>query len=322
MRNRQPHMTTAVSTYDHLVNGHGYRAIELAFGRIARPRIDANALQPPSSSPLVLHIEPYAAKPFLPVDSAALDPILHVLVHGSIATADACGFSDVDIAVIVEDRRSFSAEQHAKAVAGLRHLLGSIFSYDNLMHHGLMFFPASGLLAYDQSFLPVETLRLARVLHGPRELSLWEVPAEQSRFAASLLLSAKSLRKRFSNRDFLANDFLFKQVLSGTLLMPSRVLAARGVHVYKRDSFATAQEDFNNRSWELIARAEALRSSWVRPRASLAERAIPSFAHPYLRNIVHQRFAPALNTRRLSERMICGMEKSAHAFLDRVESMA
>lgn len=278
-------------------------------------------VQAPSNSPLVLSLAPYSGEPPLKVDSSALAPISHVLVHGSIATHDACPFSDVDVAVIVDDRREFSAEQHACAVGELRRLLDALFSYDGLMHHGLMFFPASGLYAYDQRFLPIRTLELAGVLHGPLEIKLWEAAEPRAHFTQTLRSSAQSLLRHFINRTFCVNDFLFKQVLSGTLLMPARVLAAHGTHVYKRDSFDLAREYFTEKSWELVARAEALRSAWIRPPRSALDRAMTGRVHPYLRTQLSRRASPTLNVRRLSENMIAGMEKSAKVFAERIEEL-
>lgn len=256
------------------------------------------------------------------LDSRALAPVTHVLLHGSMATRDACGFSDVDVAVIVDDLREFSAQTHRDAVFELRRLLREVLGYDALMHHGLMFFGASGLERYDQRFLPVETLRCARVLHGPRELRLRLTDPPDGAFANSLKASAASLRRRIARRDFLQNDYQLKSVLSGSLLMPARVLAAHGQHVYKRDSFELAREFFTAPEWEFIARCEALRALWVRPPAPFAHRHAPARTHPQLRQILGARLAPHLNVRRLSSTMIDGFVSSANAFLDRVEHIA
>lgn len=311
--------TTA--TYDHLVNGTEMRFADLARNSVPPVASVSTGARPPAERPRVLSLVPYSGEPSLVVDTQALEPILHVLVHGSMATRDACPFSDIDIAVIVDDRRAFSPDQHAAAVRELRRLLDAVYSYDGLMHHGLMFFPASGLYAYDQRFLPIPTLELASVLHGPLELNLWEAPPSQERFAQTLRASAQSLLRHFLSGAFYVNDFLFKQVLSGALLMPARVLAAHNTHVYKRDSFEAAREYFTTKSWELIARAEALRSAWIRPNHSALDRVIAGRVHPYLRTQLSRRASSRVNSRRLSESMIASMERSAKAFIERIEEL-
>ncbi|HEY8314916.1 MAG TPA: nucleotidyltransferase domain-containing protein [Candidatus Baltobacteraceae bacterium] len=310
--------------YDYWVNGKDLRISHLALGgRPRRALAQSERAVPRANDWCALELDRYdGTEPALRVDARALEPVRHVLVHGSVATGETCGFSDVDVAVILDDSRSFSCDQHEAAVAELRLLLAGAYGFDRLMHHGLMFFMTSGLGAYDQTFLPIETLKLARVVHGPRSFAFHSSTVPPELFRERLRNASESLRKRFSSAAFLENDFALKTVLSGVLLMPSRVLATRGIHVYKRDSFRRAREFFDESSWELVERAEALRSLWIRPRPSLAGCAVPRRAHPHLRSIVESRFGPRLNTRRLSRKMIEGLERSARAFFERVEVLA
>lgn len=314
--------TDAPAYYDRLVNGREMRFVDLARNSIESISVTLPSTPgTPGGNRRVVSLGPYSGEPPLRVDSSALAPLSHVLVHGSIATHDACPFSDIDIAVIIDDTRTFTAEEHIAAVRELRRLLDSVYSFDGLMHHGLMFFPASGLQSYDQRFLPIRTLELASVLHGPLDLQLWESPPPQAQFAQTLRASAQSLLRHFANQTFCVNDYLFKQVLSGTLLMPARVLAAHGTHVYKRDSFQLAREYFTPKTWELIARAEALRETWIRPQQPALDRALAGRVHPSLRAQLSRRTSPKLNVRRLSENMIAGMEKSARTFVERIEEL-
>lgn len=318
-------MCEVVQFYDRWANGAELRVLEMLAGR-APERAPAYLAARPAAdgAPLQIDLARYEAGDVaLPqLDAEALAPVTHVLVHGSMATRDACGFSDVDIAVIVDDLHEYPAQAHRNAIFELRRLLRAALGYDALMHHGLMFFSASGMEHYDQRFLPVETLRCARVLHGPREVRLRLADAPPGAFAQSLKASAASLRRRVQRRDFLANDYQLKSVLSGSLLMPARVLAAMGRHVYKRDSFELARELFTAAEWEFVARCEALRALWVRPPAPFAHRHAPARSHPQLRQVLGARMAPHLNVRRLSATMIEGFVTSANAFLDRVEHIA
>ena len=277
-------------------------------------------------APQILTLEnaPYdAPQPRLPaLDPLRLEPIERILVHGSAATADSCAFSDVDIAVFVDDTRCYPAHAHRDAIAELRGLLHAALAHDPLMHHGLMFAPASALQGYDQRFLPVETLRTARVLHGSPAFDVHLLERSAGEAKATLVSCAQSLARRVQTPDFLADDFQFKTFLSGALLMPARVLAARGVHVYKRESFKLAHEFFTARQWEFIARCEALRSLWVRPPAPLPHRLVPTMLHPRLRQIFGASCSPRLNVRRLSSVMVDGLLKSAQLFLRRVETLA
>lgn len=273
---------------------------------------------------VTLQNAPYdALQPRLPkLDPLRLEPIERILVHGSAATQDACAFSDLDIAVFVDDTRCYPARAHREAVGELRRLLHAALAHDPLMHHGLMFAPASALQGYDQRFLPVETLRTARVLHGSPSFEVHLLERSAAEAKQSLASCAASLARRLGGPEFLADDFQFKTFLSGALLMPARVLAARGIHVYKRESFELAREFFTARQWEFVARCEALRSLWLRPPAPVAHRLVPKMLHPRLRQIFGASYSPRLNVRRLSSVMVDGLLKSAQLFLRRVETLA
>jgi predicted nucleotidyltransferase len=314
----------AVRYYEHWVNGAELRVAQLAAG--AYPR---SAPQPhPQTAPkgvnvaleLAAHDSKHLALPAL--DTQALAPIKHVLLHGSMATGDACDFSDVDIAVFVDDMNAYAAEQHHAAVIELRRLLHGALAFDSLMHHGLMFSPAHSLQAYDQRFLPVDTLARARVLHGAQTLQVCVSPPDLQRFSQALRSCCASLRLHVESGDFLQDDYRLKNFLSGVLLMPARILAARGTYVYKRESFELARSLFSNTQWEFVARCEALRALWQRPPAPLTYRTVPETSHPRLLQIIGRWFAPRLNTRRLSSTMVDGLTRSAHRFLARVEEVA
>lgn len=314
-----------VRYYDDWVNGNDLRLFELAAGRRPRTAPRQPARTDAAGAPRVrLELEPYnGSRPQLhSLDSRALAPIKHVLVHGSMATQDGCGFSDVDIAVFVDDGAHYTQRQHEAAIVELRRLLHSAFAFDPLMHHGLMFAPATSLEHYDQGFLPIGALARARVLHGPRTLEICSAATPLDELASRLRASAKSLRTHILRREFFEDDYRLKHVLSGALLMPARVLAAQGTCVYKRDSFDLARSLFNAMQWEFIARCEALRALWKRPPAPLPQRLVPSRVHPHLRQVIGERMAPRLNVRRLSHAMIEGLLSSAHRFLDRVEAVA
>jgi predicted nucleotidyltransferase len=314
-----------VEFYDRWVNGTGLHFVELASGKAPKQAPVPSPSPSTADTPkTVISLEPYeGCKPQLPqLDAQAATPVSRVLVHGSMATQDACPFSDVDIAVIVDDCTEYTLEQHASAVRELRRLLHAALEYDALMHHGLMFFPLSGLQRYDQRFLPIETLRCARVLHGDPSLELHSGPEAKQHFADSLRRCAAALLQHLHDESYLRDDYRLKSFLSGALLMPARVLAAKGTHVYKRDSFDLARELFDRADWEFIARCEGMRCFWKRPPEPLARRCVPQKSHPRLLQIAGERVAPHMNSRRLSKAMIHGMATSAERFFGRLEAIA
>ncbi|HKU67691.1 MAG TPA: nucleotidyltransferase domain-containing protein [Candidatus Baltobacteraceae bacterium] len=318
-------MCETVHYYDRWVNGNDLRLLDLAAGRKPSgiPPACLGDAACGESRDVTLELPPYEDRePALPaLDARALTPVKHVLVHGSVATQDACPFSDVDIAVFVDDLAAYTREEHEAAVCELRRLLHAALAFDPLMHHGLMFAPAASLRRYNQRFLPVDTLARARVLHGPRTLQLRAVPVPADDFAQSARSAAVSLRKQVVARSFLHDDYRLKSFLSGALLMPARVLAAHGTCVYKRESFDLARSLFEAAPWEFITRCEALRALWKRPAAPLPQRFVPGATHPHLRQVIAQRMGPRLNVLRLSSAMIDSLVSGAHRFLDVVQAV-
>lgn len=273
----------SVAYYEHWVNGAGIHSLAALAGARPHGAPTATAGSPPKLSQMhvpLARVRPALSLPAL--DARSLEPIAHVLLHGSQATCDACAFSDVDVVAVVEDRRGFSAEQHARAARELRKLLHAVYRYDPLMHHGLMFFPASRLDAYDQSFLPLETLALAYPLHGPHEIALHPVPPDAQALRARVRNSANVLRTLVRGRAYERGDYAYKRFLSNVLLLPALIAAARGHFVYKRKSFAIAHEWFTGAQWSAIERAEALRASWTRPEPDAAQRIAARLGHPCL----------------------------------------
>ncbi len=287
--------------YERWVNGAGLRSLHALLS--PRPRRVPASVRPETAvgtDDVAITLSESPAMAGLPVLNAdRLHPVPHVILHGSQATHDACGFSDVDVVAVIEDRVDFTLAEHAAAVQELQRLLRAIFRYDSLMHHGLMFFAASALDAYDQSFLPLDTLRCAVALHGSRTIVLHtKSPDEQSararvRRSADVLLGAAKQRRHEQD------DFAFKQLLSNVLLMPALLCAARGQYVYKRDSFDLARGWFSKSQWQAVARAEEYRRRWDRPPQSALAQWLGDCSHPSMRVRWSAKRPPRGNVRRL-----------------------
>ncbi len=249
-------------------------------------------------------------------------PVHAILVHGSQATdSTICDFSDVDTMVLIDDRTAHSRAEHDQAVVLLRRLLGRVYSYDPLMHHGLMFFQRSGFDAYDQSFMPTETLRLAKSLAGEKQLRLSPARVNLEQMCGRLSNSLLSLRRNFQRAEYQHSDYQLKRILSGILLLPTVLLATRGEFVYKQRSFALARELFSVAQWDLIARAEEMRLSWRRPAGSVVPDLLARRFHPQAGIDWTRRFGPSLNAARLVGQKRDPLAQAAPACLDRLEAL-
>lgn len=197
----------------------------------------------------------------------ALPTVVSIILHGSRASGEMAPFSDVDIAVILDDLRPFPIASLKNDVLTLRQLCRAMYTVDPLMHHGLMFANASDLLNYDQTFLPLATLAEAKCLYGARSLAIFETPGE-SRLGCQQRLhhSLSSL----SDYDFSIRrgqqDYTLKSFLAGILLIPALFLAANGIFVHKRDTFPLVYTEFAALNWEAVKLAENLRKQWQAPR--------------------------------------------------------
>lgn len=277
-------MHDACAYYERLVNGRNLRTLAALLG--AAPKgTPATALprEPQGEAVRLLMKSAVPAIELPALDASRLAPVLFVAVHGSQATRDVCDFSDVDVLVALDDSCTYSAAEHAAAVFELRRLLRAIYRHDPLMHHGLMFCAVSDLDAWNQSILPLQTLRLANRLHGPAEISFHVTTPDLGAMRMRVRSVVNVLRARLRERSYEHGDHAYKQFLSNVLLLPAQVAAARGEFVYKRDSFALAQPWFSPRQWSGIARAEDLRLRWKRPAEPAVQRLLGELAHPSLR---------------------------------------
>ncbi len=321
--------STLVGYYERWVNGsdlawkrrlfNRWKAMPPAsvpFASQTLPNSDDVALQ------LVRYL-PASARSFVAaLPDAVPSPIHAIIVHGSQATdSPTCDFSDVDVMVILDDRTSHSRAGHTRAIALLQWLLKQVYTYDPLMHHGLMFFPCSGLYAYDQAFLPIETLRLAKSLGGTQTLSLTKAPADLGRISARLSNSIISLRRSFRRGEYRRSDYQLKRILSGILLLPTVILATRGEFVYKIRSFELAKELFNDSQWDLIALAEEMRMRWRRPATSRITKLLISRLHPQVGIDWVRRFGPSYNAAHLIGEKQDRLAEAAPACLDRLDGL-
>jgi hypothetical protein len=268
--------------YERSVNGEGLPSLAALVGAPVRGQPATSTAADASGEPIVLTLPLQTEIPVPHLRPERLAPVRHVLVHGSQATRDACAFSDIDVLVVLEDRRRFSMREHHDAARELRALLRAVYRYDPLMHHGLMFCAASRFDAYDQSFLPVEALRCSRRLHGPQHFSLSVAPANAPAMRARVQRAVRVLGERIGERAYERGDFAFKRFISNVLLLPALVAAARGEFVYKRDSFALTKPWFTGGAWSGIARAEEYRATWTRAPQAAFQRALCEFTHPCL----------------------------------------
>jgi predicted nucleotidyltransferase len=311
--------------YDIAVNATGRSGAQVLMNKTISWSYRAAAVEAKASGqpPLVLSLSPFADTRVAVSHADRLPTVANILVHGSQATADACDFSDVDILVILEDRRDFQRDEHVRTIRELRTLLASIYAFDPLMHHGLMLLAASELDAYDERFLPVEALQLSKVLFGPLSLRLNPGTADAARSRQRVQAAAASLRDQLLRREHLRGDYQLKNLVSGILLLPALFLAAHNTFVYKRRSFELARSHFSSAAWDFIAAAEQVRRDWVRPRDPWWKKAVAAIGHPRSRTLLSDVMPSRLNLAQPAQQSrLRELEGRANLFFTELEAAA
>ncbi len=252
----------------------------------------------------------------LSINASRLESIYQIIIHGSQATNDTCDFSDVDIVVVIDDTRTFSAAQHHRAIYELKSLLRSMFLYDCLMHHGFMFMLRSGFACYEESFLPVDTLRNAVVLHGPPCITLKTSLPRALDQKQRLKSSVASLSRHLESGDFECNDYVLKSFLAGLLLIPCFLLQSINVFPYKRDSFSIGPQEFPSLKWSAIHHAEDLRLRWKRSPTRTMQNMVAKMMHPHAIIRLSRLYPPRTNVDTLLRNRSDAFKRSCKEFLD------
>jgi len=182
-----------------------------------------------------------------------------------------------------------------------------------------MFLAVSDLAQYNECFLPIETLRLSKWVHGMKEVCL--TPLRQDLVSAKRRLAAAihSINLQFERRSYVQGDFQLKNLISGVLLLPSLFLAARGSHLYKRESFAAARQYFPG-SWRFIEAAEEIRINWTRPRDHWWKKQLSTVGHPRSRTLMSEVIPPRVNSANARiQQLLSKMEDAKSSFLPDLE---
>jgi hypothetical protein len=90
--------------------------------------------------------------------------LIGVWLHGSLATDDYTGYSDVDALIVVRDAVVHEDAMFRRVRAAIRAALRAVLLFDPLQHHGFFVGVESGLQSWPSSYLPAAALQYARCL--------------------------------------------------------------------------------------------------------------------------------------------------------------
>ncbi len=209
--------------------------------------------------------------------------ICGAFIHGSIATGDSTGFSDVDAAIIVKDDVMVNAKRIAALRGSIVEALRIMMKFDQLQHHGLFIIPEGFLNHYPEDYLPLEVLRNAEALYRPFEVSIRPYRAPTRKKLSEMAIVFSKLKRRHPR-----NLYELKHILSQFMLLPSLYLQSKGVYVYKKYSFDIVKDEFHD-TWWVMDKISSLRQKWQRPESHLFNTLVHIMPNPWYASFMYRK---------------------------------
>jgi len=222
----------------------------------------------------------------------ALNPdLIAFIVQGSLGSNEQVNYSDCDALVIIKD----DVLQDPKRLSRLAyHLLKArkyTYEIDPLQHHGWFVASESMMQTWPQHYLPVEALAHASRLGGNESAPLIFSPASDPKMSQKHLMGMMAnIEANLDTGIAFENLYRFKGFVSKILLIPALYYHAKyGNGIFKRESFAAAQNDFNADEWRIIEFCSKLRLDW--PEVSAMSPKFLSLRPGLMGDIVRRRFS-------------------------------
>lgn len=187
---------------------------------------------------------------------------LGVFLHGSLATNDYTGFSDVDVGIFVKNEVMVDASLLKKLQKRIRGALRIILRFDNLQHHGLFIIPECFMMNYPEEYLPIEVFKYSKVIGKIFKVRIYSKKDPLS--ARKKLFHMVKAIEKF--HDAPKNLYELKHKVSMVMLLPTLFLQANGRYLYKKFSFETVKKELPN-EWWIIDDVSDIRSKWLHERS-------------------------------------------------------
>lgn len=222
------------------------------------------------------------------------DDLIGAYVHGSLGTDEVVAYSDFDALAILKDEAFESPERLARAIRKLNHARKIMLDFDLLQHHGWFVLTELDLKFYCNAYFPIELFKYAKSLFNDKGLE-FEISLRESSFETRRAFEkmADAIIKKIENRQYPANMYQLKGLLSQFMLLPALYVQAKdGGGVFKRESFDMARVDFDFTDWVIMDEVSEIRAGWSYEISTLKRRLM---GHPHvLSRYFVKRFAPAI----------------------------
>lgn len=219
------------------------------------------------------------------------DLTIGAYLHGSMSTLDYVeGSSDVDALVVIKNETlqspGYLQEIRRKLVYSQRWL----YRIDYSQHHGYSILSELDLCFFGELLFPRILLSHLTPLVGASTLRIRE-RNDSPDLRSGCLRTAEYVCTQIEAPEHLRNWFSLKLFLQSILLLPTLFLQAKGISVYKRDSFELARQHFSAEAWTIVDKATRIRN--LGPQKPLiskgADDLIASLPNPWLASIVHRK---------------------------------
>ncbi|MBT4208244.1 hypothetical protein HOE22_07860 [Candidatus Woesearchaeota archaeon] len=182
-------------------------------------------------------------------------------VQGSFGTEDFLeNWSDLD-AVLVFNNRLFEDSKNLIQARKIVSYANSLFyCADPLAHHYFHMATCLDLSFYSQSsMLPMVVYENGMKLVGKNKLS---ISLRKDLFEQVSMVSKLERHFEYRIKNIPKNAYELKLDLAHLFLLPSFLLQAKGIYVYKRDSFELVKKEFPEINFDVIDKATTLMKEW------------------------------------------------------------
>ncbi len=245
---------------------------------------------------------------------AKISPFTHgVFIHGSIATNDYTGFSDVDAGIIVKDEVMMDEKRLRQLKKNITGALRLILKFDNLQHHGFFIMPEGFLNYYPEEYLPVEVFRYAKAID--KNFIIEVKKSNNIEFAKKKLFSIVEAFERLSRLP--GNLYDFKHKFSTFMLLPSLYLQTKGVYVYKKYSYDKVKKEFA-KDWWIMDEVSQIRQEWIRPRSRLFNNTLDAVSNPWIASTIYRKLnwkIPSWLIKKLNPNLYIGIKNLAQKMI-------
>ena len=192
--------------------------------------------------------------------------IKKAFIHGSIASNEIIEYSDVDTVLIINCKNINSRSSLQKYDAIIKATYKEMLLHDPLQHHGWRIIDKSKIATSSNIILPKATISELKSIFFNGSSSLYQNNKQSKYTINSFNNISNSITQKLSNFECLNNMFLFKILISETLLLPTIYLQYKlQEDISKKESFDRIREFIDINQQKTLSAIEIFRKNWKNP---------------------------------------------------------